>query len=329
MNTGVTHKWSRDRKDRDGDTFCVRHMSMITHGKCNCLSVNALMKRISSLLKGCKKFLIPTRMNPSGIIGEALALPNYKEHLKAEKNKGVLLGTSAVPPPKTGTSKPEKRTKKGQQLPVKMNAPIGTIASVGKIKLCLNLASFSPKTGGLVNVGKCNRPASQQWKLTKTGLIQLAADTKWCLNLNKYSKQNGGVLNLWKCNGKASQKWAVTGKQIKLAADKQWCLNLHGNEQTSGGQVNLWKCTGTSSQNWMIPTVTLGETKAKAKAKKIKIPKDARIKGIKKKHGAESKGCRGVCPDVRGLVKELKYVEMLCTGANTHSGLAGKLNGPE
>lgn len=45
MNAGVKHVWSKDKRDREGDTFCVQHTSMVGHGVCNCPSVNSLMVR--------------------------------------------------------------------------------------------------------------------------------------------------------------------------------------------------------------------------------------------------------------------------------------------
>merc|ERR1711959_547174 len=45
LNTGSKHVWSVPKRDKDGDTYCVRHASMIGHGKCNCPSVNYLMNR--------------------------------------------------------------------------------------------------------------------------------------------------------------------------------------------------------------------------------------------------------------------------------------------
>lgn len=49
LNTGVGHKWSQDKRDKNGDTFCVQHASMVGHGKCNCPSVNSLMKRANDV----------------------------------------------------------------------------------------------------------------------------------------------------------------------------------------------------------------------------------------------------------------------------------------
>jgi len=53
MNNGVRHVWSKDRVDRNGDTFCVQHSSMAGHGDCNCPSVNSLMVRAGQIRKIC------------------------------------------------------------------------------------------------------------------------------------------------------------------------------------------------------------------------------------------------------------------------------------
>jgi len=57
LNTGDRHVWSMPKRDRDGDTFCVYHKWLKGHGKCNCPSVNFLMKRVhdTKLLCAAKK----------------------------------------------------------------------------------------------------------------------------------------------------------------------------------------------------------------------------------------------------------------------------------
>merc|ERR1712196_22571 len=55
MNNGVKHVWSVDKRDRNGDTFCVQHSSMVGHGKCNCPSSNSLMLRAHQVRILCEQ----------------------------------------------------------------------------------------------------------------------------------------------------------------------------------------------------------------------------------------------------------------------------------
>merc|ERR1711988_360351 len=55
MNNGVKHVWSKDKKDRNGDTFCVQHSSMVGHGECNCPSTNSLMLRAHQIKVLCEQ----------------------------------------------------------------------------------------------------------------------------------------------------------------------------------------------------------------------------------------------------------------------------------
>jgi hypothetical protein len=53
LNNGERHVWSTNQRDRNGDTFCVTHKYLKGHGKCNCPSVNFLMKRAYDVKKIC------------------------------------------------------------------------------------------------------------------------------------------------------------------------------------------------------------------------------------------------------------------------------------
>lgn len=202
------------------------------------------------------------------------------------------------------------RITKGKMKGKKKSAGIGPIKLAGNKKFCLNLHGFSKKNGGTINLWSCNRHQSQQWYATPKGMIKLSSDRKWCLNLHGYTKKNGAVVNLWKCNGHKSQLWHWTKDGvIKLKSDPRWCVNLHGYSKKNGGVVNLWKCNGHMSQKWKKPPAMPGKV---PKKKKKGVPKDASAKGARKKGGALSKGCKGVCPDIRGLIKEMRMAEKLC-----------------
>jgi len=55
MNTGYSHRWSNNGRDRYGDTFCARHIAMAGRGECNCQSVTSLMKQLSKVIAKCDK----------------------------------------------------------------------------------------------------------------------------------------------------------------------------------------------------------------------------------------------------------------------------------
>jgi len=196
-------------------------------------------------------------------------------------------------------------------------ALVGSIKLAGNTKFCLNLHNFSKRNGGQINLWKCNQHNSQKWSISPSGQIKLSSDRHWCLNLHGYSKRNGGTVNLWKCNRNKSQKWTFADKGlIKLAKDPRWCLNLHGYSRRNGGSINLWRCNGHMSQKWKKPPVAKPKRKINKTSKKV--PKDAMARGARKKGGALSKSCKGVCPDVRGLVKELRMAERVCSWLVPH-----------
>jgi len=93
LNTGSKHVWSVPKRDKDGDTYCVRHASMIGHGKCNCPSVNYLMNRAHEVKVEClaKKAKELKKLRAAEKAGDAAKVAAIKTKEKA-KRESLELG---------------------------------------------------------------------------------------------------------------------------------------------------------------------------------------------------------------------------------------------
>lgn len=92
LNTGSKHVWSVPKRDKDGDTFCVRHASEIGHGKCNCPSVNYLMNRAHEVKVEClaKKADKLKKLRAAQKTGDAAKVAAIKNAEKAKEESREL-----------------------------------------------------------------------------------------------------------------------------------------------------------------------------------------------------------------------------------------------
>jgi hypothetical protein len=104
VNTGFSHKWSRNGRDRDGDTFCARHISERGHGECKCKSVNSLMRRLYNVKAKCRR-VAALKMKAMALAQAALKLG------ESQKQKGAKGAAAKVTKTKKVSTKAGSKVK--------------------------------------------------------------------------------------------------------------------------------------------------------------------------------------------------------------------------
>merc|ERR1712178_344664 len=102
VNTGFSHKWSRNGRDRDGDTFCARHISEVGHGECKCRSVNTLMRRLYNVKAKCSQ-VATLKAKAMALAQAALKRETALKLGEAQKTKGKRTSTKKLHPKATAT----------------------------------------------------------------------------------------------------------------------------------------------------------------------------------------------------------------------------------
>ncbi|BCW05835.1 RICIN domain-containing protein [Arthrobacter sp. NtRootA1] len=117
---------------------------------------------------------------------------------------------------------------------------------------CLDLKSFDPRDGAVVDIYTCDGGTNQKWTLDASGQLVNASSGK-CLDVSGQSVADGAFVQQWSCTGGTNQKWSYSPLTRQLIGQQSGkCLDVKEGSTTNGSPVVIWNCNGQTNQKWTI-----------------------------------------------------------------------------
>jgi len=273
FNTGFTHKWSRSGRDRDGDTYCARHASEQGFGECKCKSVNSLMRRLSKVKRKCKLVKL-LKAKALKMLSSATELG--ESHMTAASKKAL---TQTVDSMVKNSVDALKKTK---------------VKAADRKKFLMHIKEE------VIEVTKAS--------------TQLGEDQKSKTHNSKQAKNKLSNLHIFES---IISKLPAAKTSVKISAKEQPLVQPLASkspaqikhQQDLGESGNIVTHAASESASVAEKQVELGSSKKKKKnkvapkgSKTLLTKAQARAKALKVR-------CKGVCPDVRGIIGEIRSAE--------------------